>query len=1119
MSSLLLPAISLPDSFATITSTTGDTTDATHLTVPGTASSTGATAGTGESSLPTTGAATTHAAPATSTMGYKGKALRSWPQLPPEVIRLIATHYLQVVSNTTPLPAGWDSPFGFPRRLVPFQERMIYLAVRDTRDMEVIMSVCPKWGEAIEAHNFWNGALSVFDPQRNFDHYGWITVPQPSSQHSSAAPPPAVRATPYRHFRNLLIYSCLPCRLNAPRMVYGLGMARRSWETPRLGHISVCKEHYDRRRARWCAVCLKDGDIARASRHEALRMAREELARAEHAVAHLPRWSPDLDEAAMMAAMQARQAAYDAVMRAQRAEEEGTHFDGGVADNEDEDVFPGVHATCRACRAEWLWRFALLATGVARDPAAVRMGLPVPASALDPVVPGSEPLTTLGCTTAAVGVFNPLDSLVRAAVSAFLELGEGSVNQVLTVAGERAWLRTETRWTELMGQALAARRFNSGGGGAFIAEQPLGWVQPEPTRRRERSVSPESVDGDDHDVRRASQTDVYANNAANAAAYARAGYTTSTDEYDVDEEYEDDSEADDEYEDEEAELAAALEMNVKEMALGDWARGRVLDGAWVAPADAYYGVRVAAFDNPESSVQAVHPVAWAISPPGSPPSNSTSSPTLSTPSATTETTETRHPGPPTQPPPTSALAEAAHTAHIRQMRTVLLPPLRNIVRRVVVECALDADEACMDAHAPRPLDPAMRAARMTLADVVRELREEEGVWFDGVDWSERRRNARLAAAAAAAAQAEVEATSSVRTESEDGRSRGDGSDDSSEAMTPQMSDTSPALSTSTLGTTPSPPPPGETRKDKDRDAQAQQQMLREMRGRQPTIAVMPVLNQPRMLHPIPYVPETIAHLPPYSLEALRAVWREACAPLYHCRCSICERAMAAAQAAQGANPAKAAPSAPLPAKDTTTTTYPDGPWVVQIPAEDEPDAGHGAESVVSLVENENDHPGHGDEMYEGYREADGKLVIPLDGVEMEREEDEEALWDDAVVSEWGGSSEGDGEEEEEAKYALGPTPAAWVAGAGTGRKRSVDELEPDADSRDADGSRGGTPPKRARTLEPLAKRRSEEVESRPVVKRRSEELEGAEPDTAGNKRARVKEGDATSRRTATPSRV
>jgi hypothetical protein len=53
----------------------------------------------------------------------------------------------------------------------------------------------------------------------------------------------------------------------------------------------------------------------------------------------------------------------------------GIGGDGGVAENEDETVFPGVAATCRSCRAEWLWRYALLAGRVAKDPGAVRLFL------------------------------------------------------------------------------------------------------------------------------------------------------------------------------------------------------------------------------------------------------------------------------------------------------------------------------------------------------------------------------------------------------------------------------------------------------------------------------------------------------------------------------------------------------------------------------------------------------------------------------------------------------------------------------------------------------------------------------------------------------------------------
>ena len=64
------------------------------------------------------------------------------------------------------------------------------------------------------------------------------------------------------------------------------------------------------------------------------------------------------------------------------------------------------------------------------------------------------------------------------------------------------------------------------------------------------------------------------------------------------------------------------------------------------------------------------------------------------------------------------------------MREILLPPLRNVVRKLVMECAADGT------------DPAIRTVRMTIEDVVRELRDES-TWYNGIDWLERRRNARL----------------------------------------------------------------------------------------------------------------------------------------------------------------------------------------------------------------------------------------------------------------------------------------------------------------------------------------------------------------------------------------
>ncbi|KAJ7088958.1 hypothetical protein C8R44DRAFT_818934 [Mycena epipterygia] len=489
-------------------------------------------------------------------------------------------------------------------------------------------------------------------------------------------------------------------------------------------------------------------------------------------------------------------------------------------------------------------------------------------------------------------------------------------------------------------------------------------------------------------------------------------------------------------------------------------------------------MRVGGLDTAEDPVKAVHPVPWAVSPPFSP----------ATPLPPPTEGEQQHPGPPGPPPP-YPLTEAAHTVHARQMRTVLLPAFR---RRIIVECALDAAEAdgarlAAPGTPRKPLDPAVKAARMPLADVVHELSEKEGVWFDGVDWSERRRNAR--------AEAEAGVGEGHCTE---------GSNDSSEGTSSRTSDTSPVLSTFDAGTTPSPPPLGEHGKDEPveeerrrrqqrREAEEEQHLAKEKeaRERQPTIAVMPVLDPPCLLHPIPYVPKSIAHLLLYSLEVLKAVWREACAPLYHYRCSICERANAAAQAAQGGN---------------STPEHRSEPLVLKLSSED--DTGRrGGNSFVSLI-HENFPPKEergkivARLYYDGEPEKDGdnrsESPSPREQYWCQVEQDEGSdVWeremeliDDMQRAPMNEYSEGEEFEEEEgtgaeAKYALGPTPAAWVAGA---RKRSVDELEPDAD-----GARTRTP-LCAGGRRPSARRGERELPTVRLFKRRSEELDAGAGD-------------------------
>ncbi|KAJ6517490.1 hypothetical protein C8R47DRAFT_1205714 [Mycena vitilis] len=1106
--------------------------------------------------------------------------------MPPFLCSLIATFYLRNLPASSPLPAPWDveaqlqhlqsaSQAPHARQgFIPWREARLYTVLRDTKGLEPLMCVCPSWGLAVEYHDIWIDAIEVVDPTGtspfpapgNGSHQGHGHGSHRShgahSHSSKTAPPPS----PYSHFRALLGTACVPCLINTPHLPLGLHRAVRTVRTVRLGVVGVCREHADSRRSRWCGVCLWDGEMVRMGRMEALRVARDGVQFAEGAYERV-RWMVHANIGAHStnpAVEHAAAVVEHARVRLAWAEDEVARLpagDGAVVqneDDEDEGVFAGVVATCRACRAEWVWREAVVVARVARDPTAVKRGLAVPPSALLPT-PARGPddlLRALGIDISSSrtsssslrrysDLLKPEDSVVRAVLNAFLELGEGTVSHVVLVAGERGWLRARTKWEELMQQATAARRWadgvgagaemgattavlhrtQEGGGGRGQQQNQVVLVTREERererrekdqRRRARSASLESVD------RKSTHPHAYANNATNAAAYARAGYTTTTTasehhDYDLDDDLEDydyDSELDSELDlelememDAEEEGAVGLEMTVKEMALTDWARGRILDGAWAAPADVYFEYRVNGLD-PETSVRAVHPVSWAVSQPPSPPHSSSASALLSVPAATGAMdvhAETTHPGAPVPIPPTYGLTEAAHIAHCKQLRVVLLPAFRNVVRRVIVECALDAAEAdaaadvvIPDTHPRRPLDPAIRAARMSLAEVVAQLREEEQVWFDGIDWSETRKNARE----------EEGERARERTH------RSEGSGDSC-AGTPPTSDTSPVLSTSTPGTTPSPPPLGK-HDLKEKDARR-----REL-PRQPMIAVAPVLNPPKLIRPIPYVPETLDHLPQYSIEALKAVWREACAPLYHCRCSICERAMAAQQALQSGSPAQATTktrsaraATPAPpekqkkAKDGGTRDT-EGPLVMHIPAEDEMDVdGRGAESVVSLVEEFHGRADHGDQHHSGSEDGlEGLTAQERYWLQVEEDEGpgaferERELVSEMQDRKWGrGGYEGALSDEYEDEYegedgdafALGPV-------ATQGRKRSVEELEGDGDGH-RDEARGRTPPKRARIGTKAT------VPAVRLVKRRSEELDvgTSSAETGTVKRARVED--------------
>ena len=461
-------------------------------------------------------------------------------------------------------------------------------------------------------------------------------------------------------------------------------------------------------------------------------------------------------------------------------------------ENEDDDTWPGVAATCRFCRREWLWRKA---ANNPRDREAI----------------GGSKLASEDWET-------------RQCVEGFIDLAEGTINDVIGLAREKWWLRKHTRLGDMMLQALAAARFTSA-------------------------------------------------NAAVVAAGGRRGSAGEDRVYAAELEEEEEEEEEDDEEDPEL-MQLTEEGGVRELALGDWARSRILDGHWVSPADLWYRNVV---PGKPLTVPAVHPCPWAREDLG-----------LDSGDAADE-----HPRPSTlnaEIPPSYALCEQAYVSHQRQMRVVLLPPMKNIVRRLVIECIEDAKTPKGDCTwGGSSDDPAMRASKMNLEEVLRILREEEGVWFDGVDWAERRRNnARDRMAIEEEKASEISTNSPTST-------TGSGSSTSDSKSGASSSATSPVLSTSTLQTTPSPSPisssssldvtPREGDDCLDESISLISESSLPLRKAKPvapplpprrttrliTIAISPTLNPPRLLRPIPYVPLALSHLPNYSTEAFRAV--------------------------------------------------------------------------------------------------------------------------------------------------------------------------------------------------------------------------------------------------------
>ncbi|EIW53922.1 uncharacterized protein TRAVEDRAFT_60523 [Trametes versicolor FP-101664 SS1] len=762
----------------------------------------------------------------------KGKTAKSWLDLPAEIVRLIATHYLLDVYTTGFYPQTWEAPQLWPQRFA-------FTTLRDAREFERVMDIFPTWKPHLEHHLFWNKACAVLDPLGALNHLSFRQPP--SSTAGSNNSTTLVRVSMYHHFHSLLGASCAVCRINMPYNSEGVGAGshKRSVSTQYAGTVLLCKDH--RKATAFCGVCLRE---------------------------------------------------------APRAELEEEYTQGvpvGCLENEDHQTWPNVETTCRSCRAQVFW------LRVSARPE------------------WRQAVSTHRWAT--------LDWETRTAVENFIDLGEGTIQDVLQLAEEKHWLRSYTKLGDMLQQALASSRLFS--------------------------------------------------------------RTESGDAFNSDEELSED-ETDD------PEMLSLTEEGVKDIAINDWARNRILDGHWISPADDWF--HYTANGRPRLA-PAVHPCPW---------NRQTIFEGALDEGQSDDAQVLEHPRPKTHlspHPPSYTLCEMTYRTFSRQMGEILGPAMRNIVRKIVMECAADGT------------DPAVRANRMTLEDVMRELRDESS-WYNGIDWLERRANERLA-------------------ERRRAKER-DEDDSSSSSHSTGSHTTSPVLSTTTLQTTPSPPPSG-----KEDDALASSPMTTA-----PPVLTSPLLKSPDIIRMIPYVPVTAQHLPYYSIEAFGYVWREACAPLYQCQCSICERAMLNVNLAlRSTVPTQAQLHPSAVAAQVSPPTNPTPP--VQIKIQDAP-----LEPELAVVQGDEDD---------------------LDGSE------DESLDEDGESER--GDVDGDGDDATSLSLSLSATisvpdsdtPASEAHGTpqvtATTRKRPSTELDNDAFDELHPGvtfptsqpsERGGTPPKRAR---------------------------------------------------------
>ncbi|TFY54672.1 hypothetical protein EVJ58_g8722, partial [Rhodofomes roseus] len=161
-------------------------------------------------------------------------------------------------------------------------------------------------------------------------------------------------------------------------------------------------------------------------------------------------------------------------------------------------------------------------------------------------------------------------------------------------------------------------------------------------------------------------------------------------------------------EEEDAELVSITEdaAGIRELAMTDFARNRILDGHWVNPTDEFNMRWVSISAN---TPRARHPCPWN---PGSVFDGALEEGEAG---VDADGGELAHPRPKTITalrPPTYNISSMAYQAYVKQFRDIVFPAMQNVVRRLAAECEADGKDAVEIARS------------MSMDDVAAALREE-----------------------------------------------------------------------------------------------------------------------------------------------------------------------------------------------------------------------------------------------------------------------------------------------------------------------------------------------------------------------------------------------------------